>query len=134
MHSKKYADSDFFLALLKDSDWLKDRAKKIYAMNKGSIYISPFTVVELMVVCVRESIPLKETLFQISRIAGTTFIKWNFYFRAAEYIEQGAGIFDALLMSFVKESDAAFSEESEIISSDKVYKKFGFKVIDLKKI
>ena len=133
MHSKKYADSDFFLALLKDSDWLKEKAERVYKENKKSIYISPFTVVELMVVCIREGIPLKETLFQISRIAGLTFIKWDLFFKAAEYIEEGASIFDALLMAFAKESEIAFSEESEIISSDKIYEKFGFKVIDLKK-
>ncbi|MDO8460329.1 MAG: PIN domain-containing protein [Nanoarchaeota archaeon] len=133
MHSKKYADSDFFLALLKDSDWLKEKAKKIYEENKKSIYVSPFTVVELMVVCIREEIPLKETLLQISRIAELTFIKWDLFFKAAEYVENGATVFDALLMAFAKESEVAFSEESEIISSDKIYEKFGFKVIDLKK-
>ena len=133
MPSKKYADSDFFLALLKDSDWLKEKAKKIYEKNKDSIYISPFTVIELMIVCNREGIPIKETLLQISRIAGLTFIKWNLFFKAAEYVEEGANIFDSLLMAFAKESELAFSEESEIISSDKVYEKFGFKVIDLKK-
>ncbi|MBI2452261.1 pilus assembly protein [Candidatus Pacearchaeota archaeon] len=133
MPSKKYADSDFFLALLKDSDWLKEKARKVYEHNKNSIYVSPFTVVELMVVCVRESIPLKKTLFQISRIAGLTFIKWDLFFKAVEYIEQGASIFDSLLMAFAYESELAFSEKSEIISSDKIYEKFGFKVIDLKK-
>ena len=133
MQSKKYADSDFFLALLKDSDWLKEKAKRIYEENKNQIWISPFTIVELMIVCVREDIPLKETLLQISRIAGTTYIKWDFYFRAADYVEQGATIFDALMMSFAKQSEIDFSESSKIISSDKVYEKFGFEVIDLKK-
>jgi len=133
MPSKKYADSDFFLALLKDSDWLKEKAKKIYELNKDSICVSPFTVVELIVVCVRENIPLKKTLFQISRIAGLTFVKWDLFFKAADYIEQGASIFDSLLMAFVYESELAFSEKSEIISSDKIYEKFGFNVIDLKK-
>ena len=133
MPSKKYADSDFFLALLKDSDWLKEKARKVYEHSKDSIYVSPFTVVELMVVCVREEIPLKKALFQISRIAGLTFVKWNLFFKAAEYIEQGASIFDSLLMAFAYESELAFSEKSEIISSDGIYEKFGFKVIDLKK-
>ncbi|MBS3071677.1 PIN domain-containing protein [Candidatus Pacearchaeota archaeon] len=133
MRLRKYADSDFFLALLKDSDWLKEKAKKIYEKNKNSIYISPFTVVELMIVCNRENIPLKETLFHISRIAGLTFVKWDLFFRTVDYIEKGANIFDALLMAFAKESEIAFSEESEIISSDKIYGKFDFKVIDLKK-
>ena len=134
MSSKKYADADFFLALLKDSDWLKEKSVKVYEKYKGSIYISPFTVVELMIVCVREDIPLKKTLFQISRIAGLTFIKWNMFFRAAEYVENGASIFDSILMAFTKESDMEFKDESLIISSDKVYEKFGFKTIDLKKV
>ncbi len=133
MHSKKYADSDFFLALLKDTDWLKEKAKRIYEENKKSIYVSPFTVVELMVVCIRENIPLKETLLQISRIAGLNFIKWDLFFKAADYTERGATIFDSLLMAFAKESEVAFSEESEIISADRIYEKFGFKVIDLRK-
>src|SRR3989344_5969036 len=134
MSSKKYADADFFLALLKDSDWLKDKAKKIYLENRDSIYVSPFTVVELMIVCAREKIPIKDTLFHISRIAGLTFIRWRMFFRVADYIEKGATIFDSLLMAFSKESDMEFKDESQIISSDKVYEKFGFKTIDLKKV
>lgn len=125
MQSKKYADSDFFLALLKDSDWLKERAKRMYEKHKDEIYVTPFTVAELMIVCIREDIPLRETLFQISRIAALDFIKWELFFKAAEYIEEGASVFDALLMAFAK--------ENEIISSDKVYEKFGFKVINLRK-
>lgn len=133
MPSKKYADSDFFLALLKDSDWLKEKAKKVYEKNKNEIYVAPFTIVELMIVCIREGIPLKETLYHMSRIAGTTFVKWSFYFRTADFIEKGAGLFDSLLMAFAEESALNFNEESLIISSDKVYEKFGFEVIDLKK-
>jgi len=133
MPSRKYADTDFFLALLKDSDWLKEKAKQVYEKNKNSISVSPFTVVELMIICAREKIPIRETLFQVSRIAGLTFFKWDLFFKASKYIDEGASIFDALLMAFYKESEKAFSEESEIISSDKIYGKFGFKVIDLKK-
>jgi predicted nucleic acid-binding protein len=132
MPSRKYADSDFFLALLKDSDWLKEKAKKMYEKNKGSIWVSPFTIAELMIVCVREDIPLRDTMFQISRIAGLTYIKWEVFFNSVDYIEEGATVFDALLMAFVKRNEVDFPGESEIISSDKVYKKFGFNVIDLK--
>ena len=122
---KKYADSDFFLALLKDSDWLKERAIKIYSENKDNIYVTPFTVAELMLICVRKEIPLRKTLLHVSRIAFLAFVKWDLFFQAVDYIEQGVSVFDALLMAFVK--------ENEIISSDKIYAKFGFKVIDLKK-
>jgi predicted nucleic acid-binding protein len=133
MPSKKYADTDLFLALLKDSDWLKEKAKKIYEENKDSIYVSPFTVAELMVVCIREDVPLRETIFQISRIAGFTYIRWEVFFNAVEYIEEGASIFNSLLMALVKRSEINFLGENKIISSDKIYKKFDFNVTDLRK-
>ncbi|MBU2458821.1 MAG: PIN domain-containing protein [Nanoarchaeota archaeon] len=124
MPLKKYADSDFFLALLKNSDWLKEKARKIYEKNKGNIYVTPFTIAELMIVCVREKIHMRETLFQISRIANLEFSNWELFVRGAKYVEEGASVFDALLM--------ASTGENEIISSDKIYEKFGFRVIDLK--
>jgi predicted nucleic acid-binding protein len=77
-----------------------------------------------MIVCKREDIPIKETLLQISRIAKLD-ASWDDFFIACDYIEKGATIFDALLMAICK--------ENEIISSDNIYEKFGFKVLDLKK-
>jgi len=126
MHSKKYADTDFFLALMKDSDWLKEKAIKIYNESKDEIYISPFTVVELMIVLKRENIEIKETLFHISRIAKLEDMNWELFFKTCNFIEKGATIFDSLLM-------ALCNEEDKIISSDNVYQKFGYNVIDLKK-
>lgn len=124
MQSKKYADSDFFLAILKNSDWLKEKAKKLYNENKDDIWVSPFTVVEIMIVCKREDILIKETLVQMSRIAKLEFVPWEIFFKACDYISEGATVFDSLLM--------AFCGENKIISSDKVYEKFGFEVIELK--
>lgn len=126
MQSKKYADSDFFLALMKDSDWLKESAIKIYQKYKDEITVTPFTVAELMIVCKREDIDIKETMFQISRIASLEGLSWDIIFRACDLIEKGATIFDSLLMANCKEKD-------NIISSDNIYKKFGFDIIDLKK-
>lgn len=126
MQAKKYADSDFFLGLIKDSDWLKRKTKEIYEKNKNGIYITPFTVAELMIVCKREEILMKETLIQISRIAKLDSVSWDVFFRACDYIEKGATIFDSLLMGFC-------GKENQIISSDNVYKKFGFDVIELRK-
>ncbi|GAJ00212.1 unnamed protein product [marine sediment metagenome] len=100
MQQKKYADSDFFLALIKESDWLKDNVKKIYEKNKGLIWITPFTVAEMMIVCKREGIPIREVLIQMSRIAKLDGISWEVFFKACDYIEKGTTIFDSLLMSF----------------------------------
>lgn len=126
MQSKNYADSDFFLALMKDSDWLKQEAILIYEKYKENIWVTPFTIVEIMIVCQREKIPLKETLIQISRIAKLETMQWQVFFKASELIEKGATLFDSLLMSHC-------GNEEKIISSDKIYNKFGFKVIDLKR-
>lgn len=125
MSLKKYADTDFFLALMKDSDWLKKRAKEVYLKNKGDIYVTPFTIAEVMIVCKREGILLRETLYQISRIVKMEGQSWEVFFRACDYIEKGGTIFDSLLMS-------SCGEDNLIISSDKVYRKFGFDVIDLR--
>ena len=124
--SKKYADSDFFLAFMKDSDWLKGNANKIYKEHKENIWITPFTVVELMIVCKRENISIKKTLIQITRIAKLDSIFWEVFFSACDYIEKGVTIFDALLMGFC-------GNKNKIISSDRVFNKFNFEIIDLKK-
>lgn len=126
MLQKRYADTDFFLTLMKNSDWLKEQAKKVYEKNKDNLFVSPFTVAEIMIICKREDIPMKETLIQISRIAKLENMNWDTFFKSCNFIEKGATIFDSLLMALVSEND-------QIISSDNVYEKFGFKVIDLKK-
>ncbi len=126
MPQKKYADTDFFLALMKNSDWLKGEAKKIYEKNKENIFVSPFTVAEIMIICKRENMPIRETLAQISRIAKLENFSWNIFFKSCDFVEKGATIFDSLLM-------AVCSENDQIISSDNIYEKFGFDVIDLKK-
>ncbi len=123
--SKKYADTDFFLALMKNSDWLKEKAIKIYNEYKEEIYITPFTVAEIMIICRREKINIKETLFQISRIAKLENIDWQVFLKACDYMQKGATIFDSLLM-------ASCNEENKIISSDNVYQKFGSNIIDIK--
>ncbi|MEK6908438.1 MAG: PIN domain-containing protein [Nanoarchaeota archaeon] len=126
MHSKKYADTDFFLALMKDFDWLKANAKKIYEFNKDNIFVTSFTIVEIMIVCKRENISIKDTLIQISRISKLESLSWDIFFKACSFIEKGATIFDSLLM-------ASCNSEDQIIGSDNIYQKFGFNVIDLKK-
>lgn len=123
---KKYADSDFFLGLMKDSDWLKRKARELYDKYKNEIYITPFTVAEIIIVCKREGISIKETLFQISRIAKLDSVSWDLFFETCDYIEKGATVFDSLLMGFC-------GKGNQIISSDNIYKKFNFDVIDLRK-
>ncbi len=39
-----YTETDFFLALLKPKDWLKDNAEKIYKKHKDDIWTSTHTL------------------------------------------------------------------------------------------
>ena len=126
MLQKNYADTDFFLAILKNSDWLKEKAKQVYEENKENLFVSPFTIVEIMIICKRETLAMKETLIQISRIAKLEHLSWDVFFKSCDFVEKGATIFDSLLM-------AMCSEHDQIISSDNIYEKFGFNVVDLKK-
>ena len=79
-----------------------------------------------MIVCKREKISLKETLIHISRIAKLEGVEWEMFFESADYVEKGSTIFDSLIMSICKKDSG-----NSIISSDKIYEKFGFKVIGL---
>lgn len=90
-------------------------------------FISPFTIAEIMIICKRENIPTKETLMQISRITKLENLSWDIFLKSCDFIEKGATIFDSLLMAICSEND-------QIISSDNIYEKFGFDVIDLKKV
>lgn len=121
---KNYADADFFLALIKDDDWLAPQVKKLYRTLHENITISPFTVAELMLVLYREKIPVKPALMHMSRIATLDTMEWDMFFEAGDLIARGTTPFDALMM--------VWAGSDTIISSDNVYKKFGHSVIDLK--
>jgi predicted nucleic acid-binding protein len=114
-----YADTDFFLALLKPTDWLRKKAKKILEENKGNITTSEATFIELMLLAKKynlEYIRIATNVMIICRIEEQTYLK------AAMYITDGVGIFDAFHAAHCKE---------EIISSDSVYDKLGLKRIKL---
>jgi predicted nucleic acid-binding protein len=49
-----YADTDMLLALIKDDDWLADRAQEIYDERRDELWTSHWTLVELMLVAYRE--------------------------------------------------------------------------------
>jgi predicted nucleic acid-binding protein len=114
-----YADTDFFLALLKPSDWLKEKAKDILEEYKGSITTSEVTFIELMLLAKRYNLDFIEITTSVMNICGIddpTFLK------AAMYIEEGAGVFDSFHAAHC---------QGKIISSDKIYDKLGIQRIEL---
>lgn len=108
-----YADTDFFIALVKDDDWLQDRAAKIALENEGDIYTSRATLLELLVISDRFEFDRMEALTYALEIAAVPEDE-SVLFQAADYMEQdGLTAFDAY--------HAAYADEDPLVSSDKAF-------------
>ncbi len=121
-----YADTDFFLALFKPTDWLKESAKQLLAQHADELWTSSSTVTELLLICKEyhlDPLELMVSLFKMVQVKG---IDREIAFAAAHYIRNHSLTpFDAL--------HAAFCGNDVIISSDKVYEKIGLQQIRLGK-
>ena len=114
-----YADTDFFLALLKEKDWLKEKALSVLRENKDNITTSITTYIELMLLSKKfglDPVNVAVSVMEITRSFDERIL------RASILISQGMGVFDAF--------HAAFSD-GEIISSDHVYEEFGYRRVKL---
>ncbi|MDY6775448.1 MAG: type II toxin-antitoxin system VapC family toxin [Halobacteria archaeon] len=108
-----YADTDFFIALVKEDDWLQKRASEIVEENAGEIYTSRMTLLELLVISNRFEFDRMEALAHALEIASVPEEE-DVLFRAADFMEKyGLTAFDAY--------HAAYAREDSIVSSDKEY-------------
>lgn len=108
-----YADTDFFIALVKDDDWLQRSAAEIALENEGQIYTSRATLLELLVISNRFEFDRMEALTYALELAAVPEDE-DVLFQAADYMEQdGLTAFDAY--------HAAYADEDPIISSDKSF-------------
>lgn len=114
-----YADTDFFLALLKPTDWLRENARRIMREEQGKIYTSEATYIELMLLARRYGLDPVRIAIDVMAICNE---KNGEYQAAAELITQNVGVFDSF---------HAVHSNGKIISSDKIYKKIGLEQIDL---
>jgi predicted nucleic acid-binding protein len=115
-----YADTDFFLALLKGSDWLKANAVRLLSRYKSEIHTSETTYVELMLLSQKyhlDPISVVADVMAITKTSDATFLK------AAHLIKENrVSVFDAF--------HAAHAGQ-EILSSDKVYDRLGINRVKL---
>lgn len=111
-----YADSDFFVALTKPNDRLRDSALEVYEKYRGKIYTSLATIIELALISGKFNMDpeqlIKGTL-GIAKVMDTDPVKIS---AALNLMKDGVSIFDAF--------HAALSA-GEIISSDHIYDKIG---------
>ena len=121
-----FADTDFLLALIKESDWLKKNALKILKQNKGEIQTSISVMIELAHVCKRLKISTIKTFANILEIVKIDEFAYSICMQASVYIEKyNFAVFDAF--------HAAFCSGDRIISSDSVYDRIGIERIKLEK-
>lgn len=108
-----YADTDFFIALVKDNDWLQEQAATIAAEYEGEIYTSRATLLELLLISERFEFDRMEALSYTLEIAAVPEDE-TVLFQAADYMEQhGLTAFDAYHL--------AYADHNPIISSDTAF-------------
>jgi len=108
-----YADTDFFIALVKGDDWLRESAAALATENEGEIYTSRATMLELLMISDRFEFDRIEALVYALEIASIPEDE-TVLFQAAEYMEQhGLTAFDAYHL--------AYADSDPIISSDNAF-------------
>ena len=116
-----YADTDFFVALVKDDDWLQERAAALARENEGEIYTSRATLLELLMISERFEFDRMEALSYALEIASVPEDE-SVLFRAADYMEQhGLTAFDAYHVAYADEDPIASSDTSfDDVTDDRV--------------
>ena len=118
-----YADTDFFIALLKDQDWLKQQALELLKKYKGDISTSVVTVMEHLFLCAKFDIDPEEALLCLFQIAKVEGIDEGKALCSAHLMKKfGLGPLDAMHACWCN---------GVIISSDKAFDKVGIKRIAL---
>ena len=108
-----YADTDFFIALVKDDDWLQERAAAVASEHEGEIYTSRMTLLELLVISDRFEFDRMEALSYALEIVSVPEDE-SVLFQAADYMDQhGVTAFDAYHL--------AYADSDPIVSSDNAF-------------
>lgn len=120
-----YADTDFFLALLKSSDSLKFGAEEALERHKGNLTTSIATFIELAFVARDFDLDIENLFSGALQLAECR--DGDSAMVAAHYLKhKKVGVLDAF--------HAALSGGEPIISSDKVFDRLGLKRIPLERL
>ena len=88
-----YADTDFFLTLLKEKDWLKEKAKKTLKEYEGQITTSIVTFIELAFFAKKYDFDAVRLFTSVMTICG---IEDERILKAAIYRDHGLRVFSTL--------------------------------------
>lgn len=116
-----YADSDFWVALLKDDDWLADQAVELLEEYRGDLEVSLTTFVELFLIEERYSFDRETAVTSILELA-TYDGEEDPLYQASAYVDDGLNTFDAF--------HAALADDG-IISSDQAFDRIDVERVEL---
>jgi hypothetical protein len=114
-----YADTDFWLALLKADDWLADRAESKLEEHRGDLEVSLATFIELFLIEERFGFDREEATLAILELAETD-IDPDIVFQASAYIDDGLNTFDAFHAALASDAILSSDQAFETIELDRV--------------
>lgn len=109
-----FVETDFLIALVKDSDWLKQRAEE--ALEEHEVVTSPFSYLELLIIRERHEYDYVRLFANmLDLVPVRTDEERQIVLKAVHYYEEGMAPFDSF--------HAATAETCglPILSSDKAY-------------
>lgn len=118
-----YADTDFFVALVKEDDWLQRNAEELLEEYQDNLETSLPTFIELCLIAEDYEWQLERAITNILQITEVDFEEKVVY-QALEYIDQGLNVFDAF---------QAAKADGKIISSDQKFDQINIEKISLEK-
>jgi predicted nucleic acid-binding protein len=120
-----YADTDFFLALFKEADGLKQSALRLLEQYKGLLWTSPTTLIELLLFASESSMDPQKLLVDVLAVADLRGGDAEVFLTAAGYMAvDHSGVFESLHAAFCR-------PEYPMISSDKVFDRLGMQRVPL---
>lgn len=115
-----YVEVDFLLALIKEDDWLGERAATLYEKHREELWTSQYALLELMLVAYREDRNVERVVVNASRLVDVRGDIETILAAASHVEEHGLTPLDALHL--VSAGDDA------ILSSDSAYDPFSERV------
>lgn len=122
-----FADTDFLLALVKESDWLKRNAENMLEKHKGGINTSVSVMIELAIMCKRLRLNVVDTFAGVLELVKINEETYKLCLDAALYVEKDMlNVFDAF--------HASYCGNDAVISSDSAYDRLGLERVKLEKV
>ena len=106
-----YADTDFWVALLKDDDWLADQAVEVLEEYRDELEVSLATFVELFLIEERYSFDKEQVVTSVLELAAYDGDE-DLLYQASAYVDDGLNTFDAFHVALA---------DGAIVSSDKAF-------------